>query len=105
MNLFARLLKSLARGIAMLSPSCRQVSRLQTEALERKLTFLQRVGLRMHLGLCKWCRRYGKQTQFLRGVAHEHPELLAETAPHELHDAARERMKQRLRVERSKAST
>jgi hypothetical protein len=50
------------RGLADLSPGCKTVTRLQSEALDRKLPLRQRLGLRGHLLLCQWCRRYGKQT-------------------------------------------
>ena len=98
MNWLANLMKTLARGMAGLSPDCKQASRLQSEALDHRLPFPQRVGLRIHLLLCKWCRRYGKQIRFLRDAAHEHPDALVEPDPQKLPDAARERMKQRLRA-------
>ena len=99
MNWFANMLKAFGRGMAMLSPSCRQVSRLQSEAIDRKLSFPQRLGLRLHLLLCKWCRRYGKQVRFLRDAAHEHPENMVEPLPCKMTDEARERIKQRLKAE------
>jgi len=99
MNWLANMLKPLARVMAALSPSCRQASRLQSEALDHKLPILQRIGLRIHLFLCKWCRRYEKQIRFLRDAAHEHPNELVEPAHQNLPDAAREQMKQRLRAE------
>ena len=99
MNWFANLLKTVAKGMAALSPNCRQASRLQSEALDHKLSILQRVGLRIHLVFCRWCRRYGKQIRFLRQAAHEHPDELAEHARQKLPDDARERIKQKLRAE------
>jgi hypothetical protein len=102
MNWFADMLKTLARGIAALSPSCRQASRLQSETLERKLSASQRLGLRIHLLVCKWCRRYGAQVRFLHEAAHKHPEEVLEPASQKLPDAARERIRQRLRDNESK---
>jgi hypothetical protein len=99
MNWLANLLKAFSRGLAMLSPDCRQVSRLQSDALDRDLPFLQRLGLRLHLFLCKWCRRYGKQVRFLRHAAHDHPERMVEPQPRKMSDEARERIKQRLKAE------
>jgi hypothetical protein len=99
MNWLANMLKPFARVVAALSPSCRQASRLQSEALDHKLPILQRVGLRIHLFLCSWCRRYGKQIRFLRDAAHDHSDELVEPAPQKLSDPARDRMKQRLRAE------
>ncbi len=99
MNSLADLLKPLARGIAFLSPSCKEASRLQSQALDRKLPFAQRLGLRIHLFLCRWCRRYGKQIRFLHDAAHKHPDQLSEPDPNILTQDARERLKQKLRAE------
>jgi len=99
MNWLANMLRPFTRVTAALSLSCRQASRLQSEALDHKLSFPQRVGLRIHLFLCKWCRRYGKQIRFLRDAAADQPDQLLAPAPQKLSDPARERMKQRLRVE------
>lgn len=100
MNWIAKIFKAFAQGMAMLSPNCRQAARLQSDALERRLLFPQRLGLRLHLLLCKWCRRYGRQLRFLREAAHEHPDHLVEPFPHKMPDAARERIKRRLRGEK-----
>jgi hypothetical protein len=80
-------------GIRALWPSCRQVSRLQSAAIEQPLSLGQRIGLRFHLLVCSWCRRYGKQIGFLRKVAHEHPHDETAPTPTALSSEARERMK------------
>jgi hypothetical protein len=96
MNWLVNIVKTLVRAFADLSPGCKTAARLQSEALDRKLPLRQRFGLRVHLLLCKWCRRYGKQIIFLRKAAHEHPDEMAEPVPQKLSDEARERIKQRL---------
>src|SRR5260221_3425433 len=98
MNWLVKIMKPLVRGLADFSPGCKTAARLQSEALDRKLPLRQRFGLRVHLLLCKWCRRYGKQITFLRDAAHEHPEEMAEPIPQRLSDDARERITQRLRT-------
>jgi hypothetical protein len=87
-------------GFGALLPACREASRLQSEALDRKLSVPQRFGLSLHLLVCKWCRRYGKQIRFLREAAQEHPENLADAVPQTLSAEARERIKQRLKSDR-----
>lgn len=99
MNWPARIVKTLFGGIADLSPNCKEAARLQSEALDHKLPFRKRFGLRIHLMLCKWCCRYGKQVGFLRDAAQEHPEKLSEPAPQKLSDEARERIRRKLRAE------
>jgi len=59
----------------------------------------KRVGLRIHLLLCKWCRRYGKQINLLHTAAHDHPEQLTEPVPQKLSAEARERIKKRVQTE------
>ena len=96
MNWLANIVKTLARGLADLSPNCKTAARLQSEALDHKLPLRRRFGLRVHLLLCKWCRRYRKQVSFLRHAAHEHPDEMTEPVPEKLSDEARERIRQKL---------
>jgi hypothetical protein len=94
-------LKSLMAGAGELSPSCREATRLQSEALDRPLPLRQRIGLRIHLVLCRWCKRYGKQIRFLRSAAHCHDEHGHGLPPQSLRPEARERMKERLNSEKA----
>jgi hypothetical protein len=98
MNWLTNKLKSLERGMAELSPSCREATRLQSEAMDRPLSLRRRIGLRLHLVLCRWCRRYGKQIGFLRSVAHEHEKHEETLPPQTLRPEARERIKERLKL-------
>jgi len=96
MKRLANMLKALVRRAGELSPSCREASRLQSLALDRPLPLAQRAGLRIHLFLCRWCRRYGKQIRFLRSVAQHHAREAPQPAPQRLSGAARERLRRRL---------
>ena len=51
--------------------TCKEASRLSSEALDRKLGFRERVLLRMHLALCHACSRVNAQYQFLRRAVSE----------------------------------
>jgi hypothetical protein len=79
-----------------LSPSCKEASRLQSEALHRSLAFPQQMGLRIHLLLCSWCRRYGKNVRFLKGVVDDAPGEEHFHDSHTLTPEARRRMKRKL---------
>jgi len=48
--------------------TCEEAARLMSESLDRKLPLGQRMGLRMHLLMCKLCPRFWHQLQFLRNV-------------------------------------
>jgi hypothetical protein len=98
MQALKTLVSAVKSGFRLLVPTCRQVSRLQSEVLDRPLSLPRRFGLRLHLLFCKWCRRYGSQMRFLSRAAHDHPEKLTEATPHILSPAARERLKRSLRT-------
>jgi len=46
--------------------SCKEVSVLVSESLDRKIGFFQLMGLRMHLAMCHVCRGYRLQMIILR---------------------------------------
>ena len=46
--------------------SCKEVTRLVSQGLDRRLGFGERVRLRVHLALCDGCTNFKKQTAFLR---------------------------------------
>ena len=99
MNWLTKMINAFFRKAGELSPNCREATRLQSEALDRPFGLGQRIGLRIHLVLCKWCRRYGKQIDFLRSAAHRHEEHEQGLPPQSLPPEARERIKRRLREE------
>ena len=86
----------LARMVLLLSPTCKEATRLQSAAMDRKLSLLERLGLRLHLLLCQWCRRYGAQLKFLRSAAHQCEEHMGPEPAQKLSPEARERIKQKL---------
>jgi len=51
-------------------PSCKEVSRLVSESMDRELPFRQRFSMRLHLLMCSLCSRFRRQLAFLREVAH-----------------------------------
>jgi hypothetical protein len=78
-------------------PSCRDVSELQARAFAAPLPFSKRLGLRLHLLVCGWCRRYGRQVGFLRKAVKDRPEKIETNAPHCLPRDVRARLKNSLR--------
>jgi hypothetical protein len=98
MNWLGNITKKLVNGLADISPNCKAANRLQSEAFDHKLSLPQRLGLRIHLVLCKWCRRYGKQIAFVHNTAHSHPDELTKSMPQQLSEESRERIRQQLRA-------
>jgi hypothetical protein len=50
-------------------PSCKEVSRLVSDALDRDLPFRPRFFMRVHLLMCSLCSQFRRQVLFLRGAA------------------------------------
>lgn len=49
--------------------SCKESTRLLSEAQERSLTRWERVALRFHTLICSSCRRFGRQLAVIRESA------------------------------------
>lgn len=75
-------------------PTCKDVTQLASEAQEHGLSFRQRWGLRLHLWVCRSCRRFVRQLRFLRRASREAADELPVRAS--MGRAARERIRQRL---------
>jgi hypothetical protein len=50
----------------MFKLTCKEASRLLSQAQDRKLTLAQRATLRLHLSACEACTRFGAQLNALR---------------------------------------
>ena len=51
--------------------NCREVTRLVSKSLDRKLPLSQRIGIRVHLLMCKLCPEAKKQMLFIREIMHQ----------------------------------
>jgi len=82
-----------------MTPTCQDMTRLLSEAMDRPLPFGTRIKMRMHFLICKWCERYKNQLVFLRQAVRRHPDKLeGETVPPPaLSSDAKDRLKQALR--------
>ena len=50
--------------------TCKDASQLISEGQDRKLDLRERIGLRLHLWMCKSCRLFEKQLGLLRQALH-----------------------------------
>ncbi len=48
--------------------SCKEATRLASQALERRLTLRERIQFRLHVLICVGCRRAARQFLILRGM-------------------------------------
>ena len=74
--------------------NCKEVTLMVSESLDRKLSLFQRIGIRMHLLMCKFCSRYRRQLLILRESMRLYPRYGEDTEPSlTLPPEARERIK------------
>ena len=72
--------------------TCKEISRLVSESLDRELPLRQRMAVRFHLMMCSMCRAYQKQTLLLRSAVRSYGCQAGNKLPEE----ARRRMKKAL---------
>jgi hypothetical protein len=48
--------------------SCKEVTRLVSQGLDRRLGFAEQARLRLHLAICDGCTNFRKQLGFLRAA-------------------------------------
>lgn len=82
-------------------PTCRETTRLASEALDHPLTLWQRMQVAMHMAMCGPCRRMRRSMRFLRKVGKRLGLGEVETLPTEesLSPEARGRIKEVLQTE------
>lgn len=56
-----------------LKPTCREVHRLVSEGLDRHLSVVERIRMRLHLVVCDACTRFNGQMALLRRAMHSFP--------------------------------
>lgn len=55
--------------------TCKEISELVSQSLDRRLGLLERWRLLTHLRVCEACRNFRSQMEFLRKAIREHPLL------------------------------
>lgn len=46
--------------------NCKQTSQLVSQSLDRRLTLQERFAVKVHLWICKYCRRFSRQLLAVR---------------------------------------
>jgi len=72
--------------------SCKHMSQLSSERLDRPLTMRERITRRIHLKMCTWCRRYENQLQFLRNQFKHYASQYPEKSPEKLPEVSKKRI-------------
>ena len=58
-----------------LKPTCSEVHRLTSEQLDRRLTLIERLRMRVHLMACGACRTFNRQMSLLRDAMRKLPAI------------------------------
>lgn len=76
---------------------CSEVTKLISRSMDQNLPLRQKIGIRIHLAMCKYCSMYKKQLELIRKLIKNATEAeILPAPPLTLSPQARERMKQRL---------
>lgn len=86
--------KILMMMVDWLTPSCKVISQKISDSMEAKLSFSDRLKVKVHLMGCKFCERYRKQLLALRGMLENYTE---KDADRKLSKESKERIKRRLK--------
>lgn len=88
--------------LAMKTEDCKTVAPLFSYDLDRKLSLLEKLRVRLHLFTCGACLNYVSNLKFMHEVFHAQEECLENEKIHApLSPEAKERIKEKLRVPNS----
>jgi hypothetical protein len=78
--------------------NCKEVTTMVSESMDRRLPFFQRMGIRLHLFMCRFCSRFRRQLLLLTKISQVQGTYLAQLEPSgALSPEARSRIKQAMR--------
>src|ERR1700757_3966305 len=83
--------------ICRFTPTCPEVVRILSLGMDKELSLMMRIKLRIHYLMCSFCERYMKQLKYMRTVAREFPEKIGDVSDAKLPTDAKDRLKQALR--------
>lgn len=76
--------------------SCKETTLLVSQGLDRKLSWSERLSVRLHLFVCEACARFKHQIEFLRAAVRRGAQQLDEASTQQLSSPARERIRAKL---------
>ena len=97
MKLFASVKARFVVWVWNHTPTCAEMSRLTSRALEQPLTLKTRMNMWLHFAICAWCRRYFEQINFLHKSAPKLGLQLGDLPGRGLPIEAKERIKTQVR--------
>ena len=89
------LMKSLNKMMNYVMPDCREVAELASFSMDETLPLKKRIGLKMHIMFCKFCRRNYKQLYLIRKLIRnklKSTDIEADETPSGLSEESRHRI-------------
>jgi hypothetical protein len=83
--------------ICRFTPTCPEVVRILSLGMDKQLSLMMRMKLRIHYLMCSFCERYMKQLKYIRQVSREFPDKIGELSDAKLSNEAKQRLKEALR--------
>ncbi len=83
--------------ICRFTPTCPEVVRILSLGMDKQLSLMMRMKLRVHYLMCSFCERYMKQLKYIRQVSREFPDKIGEISDATLPAEAKQRLKEALR--------
>ncbi len=74
--------------------NCKQASEMASQQLDRELGLRQRLGLKLHLLICRYCRNYARQLAFLHRAAPKLQAYIESRDEHRLTEQQKEKLRQ-----------
>lgn len=93
--------KTMMRLMNRFLPTCQEVSHLTSQAMDESLPLSKRLGMRLHLMMCVWCRRNAQQLELVRNLARK--QSAAQSSSSQLSPDARERLSKMLEDDDTKS--
>lgn len=84
------MMKLMMRMMNKVLPTCKEVSHLTSQAMDERLPLAKRLGMRLHLMMCVWCRRNSQQLHLVRNLARK--QSATQTKDAKLSNDARDRL-------------
>ncbi len=83
--------------ICRFTPTCPEVVRILSLGMDKQLSLMMRMKLRIHYLMCSFCERYMKQLKYIRQVSRQFPDKIGEVSDASLSADAKEQIKAALR--------
>lgn len=97
------IIKIIMPVMSKLTPTCEMITQKISESMDHKISFIDRIKIRIHLLGCKFCQRFEKQLLTMRKIIENQANNLDElsTGP-KLSDEAKNKMKLKLQQDNNR---